>query len=135
MELGMELMGKNLGGGQAGSVTWAFVELQHPHLVENEDCRIPSVARFREWRMFSGPICHFIAVSTIRAAVRVHLTHDATKKRGDLLLPDRGSCGDAGWLDRQVSREVRPAAVRGRRGGGAARPGVAAHRPREWVYA
>ena len=31
--------------------------------------------------MFLGPICHFIAVSTIRAAVRVHLTHARARVR------------------------------------------------------
>jgi hypothetical protein len=82
IELGMELMAKNLSGEQAESVTRAFVAFQHPHLVENVDYRIPSAARFKEWRMFLGPICHFIAVSIIRMAVRVHLLHDATTKDG-----------------------------------------------------
>ena len=81
-ELGMELTEKNLSGEQAGSVTRAFVAFQHPHLVEDVDCRIPSAARFKEWCMFPGPTCQFIAVSTIRAAVRVHLIHDATTKEG-----------------------------------------------------
>ena len=39
MELGMELMEKDLGGGQAESVTRAFVAFQHPNLVENLDYR------------------------------------------------------------------------------------------------
>ena len=32
--------------------------------------------------MFLGPVCHFTAVSTTRAAVRVHLIHDAAAKSG-----------------------------------------------------
>ena len=47
IELGMELMEKNLSGQQAESVTRAFVQFQHPHLTENVDYRIPSAARFK----------------------------------------------------------------------------------------
>jgi hypothetical protein len=47
IELGMELMEKNLSGQQAESVTRAFVHFQHPHLTENADYRIPSAARFK----------------------------------------------------------------------------------------
>jgi len=43
-ELAMEIMEKNLSGGQAESVTRAFVAFQRPHLVENVDYRIPPAA-------------------------------------------------------------------------------------------
>ena len=78
----MELMEKNLSGEQAESGIRAFVALQHPNLAGNVDYRTPSAARFSEWRMLPGPICHFIAMSTIRTAVRAHLIHDATTKDG-----------------------------------------------------
>ena len=80
IELGMGLMEKNLSGEQAESVTRAPVAFQHLHLVGNVDYRTSPVARSGEWRMNPGPVCHFISVSTIRAAVRVHLIHDATTK-------------------------------------------------------
>ena len=132
MELGMELVGKNLGGEQAGSVTWAFVEFQHPHLVENEDCHTPSAARLKEWRMFFGPICHFIAVSTIRAAVWVHLVHDATTEGVTSIFQTAAHVEMPGSSIAQFPEKVRPASVWGRRDRDVARPGAAAHRPREW---
>ena len=78
----MGLMEKDLSGGQAEPVTRAFVAFQHPHLVENVGYRTPPAARFTERRISSGPICHFIAVSTIRSDVRVSPIHDATTKKG-----------------------------------------------------
>ena len=53
-ELGFQLMAMRLTAEQAANVTRAFVQLQNPSKVEGEYYRIPSGARFREWRRFPG---------------------------------------------------------------------------------
>ena len=55
---------------------------ENPDLKEGVNYRIPSAARFKEWRSFLGPVCHYISVSVIKLAVRTHLLHDATTKDG-----------------------------------------------------
>jgi hypothetical protein len=69
-ELGCQLMAMRLTAEQAVNVTRAFVQLQHPEKVEGDDYRIPSSARFREWRRFLGPICHYLSLSVIKLATK-----------------------------------------------------------------
>ena len=80
VELALRLMSSGLSGAQAVSVVRAFVTMLHPDQVEGRDYRIPSAKRFNEWRRYLEPICHFLAVSTIKLAVRTHLSNDATTK-------------------------------------------------------
>ena len=82
VELGLQLMAMRLTAEQAVNVTRAFVQLQHPDKVEGDDYRIPSSARFREWRRFLGPICHYLSLSVIKLAEKIHALHDATTKLG-----------------------------------------------------
>ena len=63
------------------SVVRAFVTVLHPILVVNLHYRIPPAKRFNEWRRYLEPICHYLAVSTIKLAVRTHLSNDATTKK------------------------------------------------------
>jgi len=62
------------------SVVRAFVTMLHPDKVEGRDYRVPSAKRFNEWRRYLEPICHYLAVSTIKLATRTHLSNDATTK-------------------------------------------------------
>ena len=55
---------------------------ENPEKKEGTDFRIPSHQRFKEWRSFLGPVCHYLSVSVIKLAVRTHLLHDATTKDG-----------------------------------------------------
>jgi hypothetical protein len=80
VELALCLMSNCLSGGQAVSVVRAFVTMLHPDQVEGQDYRVPSAKRFNEWRRYLEPICHYLAVSTIKLAVRTHLSNDATTK-------------------------------------------------------
>jgi len=80
VELGLRLMSSCLSAAQAVSVVRAFATMLHPDKIEGHDYRIPSAKRFNEWRRYLEPICHFIAVSTIKLAVRTHLSDDATTK-------------------------------------------------------
>ena len=80
VELALRLMSSGLSGAQAVSVVRAFVAMLHPDQKEGPDYRIPSAKRFNEWRRYLEPICHFLAVSTIKLAVRTHLLNDATTK-------------------------------------------------------
>ena len=82
VELGIQLMSKRLTAEQAVSVVRAFVQLQHPGKVEGQDYRVPPTQRFREWRRFLKPICHFVALSVVKDAERTHAIHDATSKLG-----------------------------------------------------
>jgi hypothetical protein len=75
-------MAMRLTAEQALNVTRAFVQLQLPDKVKSGDCRIPSSARFREWRRFLGPICHYLSLSVIKLATKIHALHDATTKLG-----------------------------------------------------
>ena len=61
-------MSKRLTAEQAVSVVRAFVQLQHPGKVEGQDYRVPPAQRFREWRRFLKPICHFVALSVVKDA-------------------------------------------------------------------
>ena len=80
VELALRLMSSCLSGGQAVSVVRAFVTALHPDRKEGRDYRIPSARRFNEWRRYLEPICHYLAVTTIKLAVRTHLSNDATTK-------------------------------------------------------
>ena len=62
------------------SVVRAFVTVLHPDRVEGLDHRVPSAKRFNEWRRYLEPTCHYPAVTTIRIAVRTHLSNDANTK-------------------------------------------------------
>ena len=55
---------------------------ENPEKKEGTDFRIPPHQRFKEWRSFLGPVCHYLSVSVIKLAVRTHLLHDATTKDG-----------------------------------------------------
>jgi len=81
-ELGFQLMAMRLTAEQALNVTRAFLQLQHPEKAEGDDDRIPSSARFREWRRFLEPICHYLSLSVIKLATKIHALHDATTKLG-----------------------------------------------------
>ena len=81
IELAFRLMSSCLSGGQAVSVVRAFAAMLHPDKVEGHDYRIPSAKRFNEWRRYLEPITHYLAVSTIKLAVRTHLSSDATTKK------------------------------------------------------
>jgi hypothetical protein len=58
----------------------------HPESVEGCDYRVPSAQRFNEWRRYLEPICHFLAVTTIKLAVQTYLFSDATTKNHIHLL-------------------------------------------------
>ena len=81
VELALRLMSSCLSGAQAVSVVRAFVTMLHPGKIEGKDYRVPSEQRFNEWRRYLEPICHFLAVSTIKLAHRTHLSNDATTKK------------------------------------------------------
>jgi hypothetical protein len=53
-----------------------------PEKVEGDDYRIPSSARFREWRRFLGPICHYLSLSVIKLAETINALRDATTELG-----------------------------------------------------
>jgi hypothetical protein len=80
VELALRLMSSCLYGAQAVSVMRAFVTMLHPDKKEGCDYRIPSAKRLSEIRRYLEPICHHLAVATIRLAVRTHLSNDATTK-------------------------------------------------------
>jgi hypothetical protein len=80
VELGFQLMAMRLTAEKAVNVTRALMQLQHPDKVEGNDYRIPLSARFREWRRFLGPICHYLSLSVIKLATKIHALHDATTK-------------------------------------------------------
>jgi hypothetical protein len=82
VELGFQLMAMRLTAEQAVNATRAFVQLQHPDKVEGDDYRIPSSARFREWRRFLRPIYHCLSLSVIKLATKIHALHDSTTKLG-----------------------------------------------------
>ena len=58
----------------------AFVRAEYPEKKEEADYRIPNSSRFRDWRRYLEPICHYIGVSVLKLAVRSHLLNDATTK-------------------------------------------------------
>lgn len=80
IELALRLMSACLSAPQAVAVIRAFVTMLHPNLVEGRDYRIPPARRFNEWRRYLEPICHYLAISTIKLAIRTHLSDDATTK-------------------------------------------------------
>jgi len=86
VELALRLMSSCLSGAQAVSVIRAFVTMLHPDKKEGRDYRIPSAKRFSEIRRYLEPICHHLAVATIRLAVRTHLSNDATTKNHTHIL-------------------------------------------------
>jgi len=86
VELALRLMSSCLSGAQAVSVIRAFVAMLHPDKKEGCDYRIPSAKRFSEIRRYLEPICHHLAVATIRLAVRTHLSNDATTKNHTHIL-------------------------------------------------
>ena len=98
VELALRLMSSCLSGAQAVSVVRAFVTLLHPGKIEGTDYRIPSEQRFNEWRRYLEPICHFLAVSTIKLAHRTHLSNDATTKKHVHILMAVFRCGLPGGL-------------------------------------
>ena len=63
-------MAMRLTAEQALNVTRAFVQLQRPGKVEGDDYRISSSARFRKWRRFLWPICHYLSLSVIKLATK-----------------------------------------------------------------
>jgi hypothetical protein len=67
---------------QAVLVVRAFVQLEHPEAVEGDDYRIPDAKRFREWRRYLAPICHFLALSVVKLATRTQVAHGTTTKLG-----------------------------------------------------
>ena len=58
------------------------MQLQRPGKVEGDDYRISSSARFRKWRRFLGPICHYLSLWVIKLATKIQTLHDATTKLG-----------------------------------------------------
>jgi hypothetical protein len=80
VELALRLMSSCLSGAQAVSVIRAFVTMLHPDKKEGCDNRIPSAKRLSEIRRYLEPICHHLAVATIRLAVRTYVSNDATTK-------------------------------------------------------
>ena len=80
IELGLTLMSNQLTAPQAVSVMRAFLRTEYPEKEEDADYRIPDAARFREWRRYLEPISHYMAVSVINLAKRMHVMHDATTK-------------------------------------------------------
>ena len=93
----------------------AFVVFENPDLKEGVNYRIPSAARFKEWRSFLGPVCHYISVSVIKLAVRTHLLHDATTKDGISVfqttarveIPREGREGTI-WVEMPVKFDLLP---------------------------
>ena len=81
IELGLTLMAAQLTAPQAVAVMRAFVRAEYPEKKEGADYRIPNSSRFREWRRYLEPICHYIGVSVLKLAVRSHLLNDATTKK------------------------------------------------------
>ena len=81
IELGLTLMGLELSAEQAVEVVRAFVTLEYPEKKEGIHFRIPDARRFREWRQYIEPLCHYVAVSLISVAKRSHVMHDASSKR------------------------------------------------------
>ena len=86
VDLSFRLMSSCLSGGQAVSVVRAFVTMLHPDQIEGRDYRIPSAKWFNEWRRYLEPICHYVAVTTIKFAVRTHLSNDASAKNHVYIL-------------------------------------------------
>jgi hypothetical protein len=82
IELGLTLMAAQLSAEQAVDVLRAFLRLEYPEKIEGADYRIPEASRFREWRRYLEPICHFVGLSVIKLSDRAHVSHDATTKNG-----------------------------------------------------
>ena len=80
IELGSTLMAAQLTAPQAVAVMRAFVRAEYPEKEEGVDYRIPNSSRFREWRRYSEPICHYIGVSVLKLAVQSHSLNDAMTK-------------------------------------------------------
>lgn len=92
IELGMTLMAANLSAEKAVDVMRAFLRLEYPDKVESVDYRMPDASRFREWRRYLEPICHYVALSVIKVASRTHVAHDATTKNGIHVLQTAFRC-------------------------------------------
>ena len=75
VELGLSLMANRLSAKQAIGAMRAFLRLECPDKKEGEDYRMPSEARFQEWRRMLEPICHYLSVSVITLADRIHIIH------------------------------------------------------------
>ena len=75
-------MAAQLSAEQAVDVLRAFLRLEYPEKIEGSDYRIPDASRFREWRRYLEPICHFVGLSVIKLSDRAHVSHDATTKNG-----------------------------------------------------
>ena len=82
IELGLTLMAAQLSAEQAVDVLRAFLRLEYPEKIEGTDYRIPDASRFREWRRYLEPICHFVRLSVIKLSDQTHVSHDATTKNG-----------------------------------------------------
>ena len=80
IELGLTLMSNQLSAAQAVAVLRAFLRAEYPEKIEGEDYRVPDAGRFREWRRNLEPLCHYISLSVIKVADRLHAAHDATTK-------------------------------------------------------
>lgn len=92
IELGMTLMAANLSAEKAVDVMRAFLRLEYPDKIESVDYRMPDASRFREWRRYLEPICHYVALSVIKIASRTHVAHDATTKNGIHVLQTAFRC-------------------------------------------
>jgi hypothetical protein len=75
-------MAAQLSAEQAVDVLRAFLRLEYPEKIEGTDYRIPDASRFREWRRYLEPICHFVGLSVIKLSDQMHVSHDATTKNG-----------------------------------------------------
>ena len=80
VEMGLTLMANRLSAKQAVGAMRAFLRFECPDKKEGVDYRMPSEARFQEWRRMLEPICHYLSVSVITLADRIHIMHDATTK-------------------------------------------------------
>jgi hypothetical protein len=99
------------------------VQLQHPEKVEGEDYRIPSSARFREWRRFLVPIFHYLSLPVLKLAEKLRARYDSTIKLGIFVFQTALRCELKDKVTtekdhhRQRSPQVRHCAV-GQGGGG-----------------
>ena len=80
VELGQELMSKDLTAEQAVSVVCTFAHFEYPDKEENRGYRIPDASRFREWRTVPELIAHCMAVSLVGCSDHYHPAHDASTK-------------------------------------------------------
>ena len=92
IEFGLQLVGDGLTAPQAESVIRTFVEFEYPTFKEGRDYRIPDAKRFSEWRLFLGPLGHYVSLSVIKVSQRWHGAHDATTKRNIHIFQTQARC-------------------------------------------